>query len=114
MEIRIVDPDTGMPRAKDQHGEIIVRGATLMQRYWKVPLENVLDAEGFFHTGDGGSLDGSGLLHWTGRLSGMIKTGGANVSPIEVEQVLTTAPGVFSTCERIRSTPLRWLPEVFL
>jgi acyl-CoA synthetase (AMP-forming)/AMP-acid ligase II len=78
----------------DQHGEIIVRGVTLMQGYWKVPLENVLDAEGFFHTGDAGSLDEAGYLHWKGRLSGMIKTGGANVSPLEVEKAAADLPGV--------------------
>lgn len=94
MEIRIVDPDSGKPCAIDQHGEIIVRGVTLMQGYWKVPLENVLDAEGFFHTGDGGSLDELGRLHWKGRLSGMIKTGGANVSPLEVEKAAADLPAV--------------------
>lgn len=94
MEIRIVDPGSGKPCAMDQHGEIIVRGVTLMQGYWKVPLENVLDAEGFFHTGDAGSLDEAGYLHWKGRLSGMIKTGGANVSPLEVEKAAADLPGV--------------------
>jgi acyl-CoA synthetase (AMP-forming)/AMP-acid ligase II len=54
----------------------------------------VLDGEGYFHTGDGGYLDAEGLLHWTGRLSGMIKTGGANVSPLEVEKVAAEQPGV--------------------
>lgn len=94
MEIRIVDPETGVPRAPGEHGEIIVRGVTLMLGYWKVPIENVLDADGFFHTGDGGFLDAEGLLHWKGRLSGMIKTGGANVSPLEVENAAADLPGV--------------------
>ncbi len=94
MEIRIVDPESGEICAVGQRGEIIVRGVTLMQRYWKVPVENVHDSDGFFHTGDGGYFDAEGLLHWKGRLSGMIKTGGANVSPLEVEKAANGLPGV--------------------
>ncbi|MBJ19145.1 MAG: AMP-binding protein [bacterium] len=94
MEIRIVDPESGEACAVEQRGEIIVRGVTLMQRYWKVPLENVLDRDGFFHTGDGGYMDRAGLLHWKGRLSGMIKTGGANVSPLEVEKAASNLPAI--------------------
>jgi len=94
MEIRIVDSETGAACSVGQRGEIIVRGVTLMQRYWKVPLEDVFDSEGYFHTGDAGYLDLDGLLHWKGRLSGMIKTGGANVSPLEVEKAAADQPAV--------------------
>ena len=94
MQIRIVDPESGTVRPAGQSGEIAVRGVTLMQGYWKVPTENVLDEDGFFHTGDGGRLDEAGLLHWTGRLSGLIKTGGANVSPLEIEKAAAELPGV--------------------
>ena len=94
MEIRIVDPESGHSRGVGEQGEITVRGVTLMQGYWKVPIENVLDADGYFHTGDGGYLDAEGLLHWKGRLSGMIKTGGANVSPLEVEKAAADLPGL--------------------
>jgi acyl-CoA synthetase (AMP-forming)/AMP-acid ligase II len=94
MEIRIVDPASGEACATGKHGEIVVRGVTLMQRYWKVPLEEAFDADGFFHTGDAGYLDSKGLLHWKGRLSGMIKTGGANVSPLEVEKAAADQPSV--------------------
>ena len=47
--------------------------------------EASLDDEGWFHTRDAGHLDEQGYLHWHGRISGMIKTGGSNVSPVEVE-----------------------------
>ncbi|MCR9095110.1 MAG: AMP-binding protein [bacterium] len=94
MEIRIVDVEGGHPLPVGESGEIAVRGVTLMKGYWKVPLEHVLDVDGFFHTGDAGRLDDQGRLHWTGRLSGIIKTGGANVSPLEVEKVAADLPGV--------------------
>jgi fatty-acyl-CoA synthase len=62
--------------------------------YVGVPIDETLDAEGFFHTGDGGYVDESGLLYWEGRLSDIIKTGGANVSPLEVDAALITHPGI--------------------
>ena len=86
--IKIVDPLTGgvMPRGKS--GEICVKGPTLMLGYIGTPLDETLDAEGFFRTGDGGYLDEAGRLFWEGRLTDIIKTGGANVSPLEVDEVL--------------------------
>jgi fatty-acyl-CoA synthase len=91
-EIRIVDPETGLPAPTGEPGEIAVRGATLMRGYAKVLPELVFDADGWFRTGDGGSLDADGYLHWSGRLSNLIKTGGANVSPVEIEQALARHP----------------------
>jgi fatty-acyl-CoA synthase len=91
-EIRIVDPETGAPVPAGTPGEIAVRGATLMRGYHKVAPELVFDADGWFRTQDGGSLDPDGFLHWTGRLSSLIKTGGANVSPLEIEAALASYP----------------------
>ena len=93
MEVAILDPESGARRAPGEAGEIAVRGATLMRGYYKVEPEHALDVDGFFRTQDGGSLDADGHLHWTGRLSGLIKTGGANVSPLEVERALASYPG---------------------
>jgi acyl-CoA synthetase (AMP-forming)/AMP-acid ligase II len=93
-EIAIVDPESGVRLPVGAHGEIAVRGATLMRGYYKVEPEHVFDRDGFFRTQDGGSLDADGHLHWTGRLSGSIKTGGANVSPVELERVLAAYPGL--------------------
>jgi acyl-CoA synthetase (AMP-forming)/AMP-acid ligase II len=92
MELRIVDPETGAPVPTGVPGEIAVRGATLMRGYTKVPPELAFDADGWFRTQDGGSLDAEGFLHWTGRLSNLIKTGGANVSPLELEAALANHP----------------------
>jgi fatty-acyl-CoA synthase len=88
MSLRIVDPATGAPLPAGDEGEIAVKGVTFMRGYYKVLAEDYLDEDGFFHTRDGGSLDGAGYLHWSGRLSNLIKTGGANVSPVEIEAAL--------------------------
>ena len=92
--IRIVDPISGAVLARGLAGEIAVKGATLMLGYLRVPPENVFDDDGFFHTGDGGFIDDQGRLHWQGRLNDIIKTGGANVSPLEIDAVLAKCPGV--------------------
>ena len=65
-----------------------------MLGYIGVPLDETLDAEGFFPTGDSGFIDDSDRLYWDGRLSDIIKTGGANVSPLEVDEALATHHGV--------------------
>jgi acyl-coenzyme A synthetase/AMP-(fatty) acid ligase len=92
--LKIVDPITGTVMPRGQRGEIAVKGPTLMLGYVGVPIDETFDAEGFFHTGDGGYIDESGLLCWEGRLTDIIKTGGANVSPLEVDAVLNTYPGI--------------------
>jgi fatty-acyl-CoA synthase len=92
MLVRIVDPETGERLGVGEEGEIAVKGPSFMRGYYKVVPENVLDEDGFFRTQDGGSLDADGYLHWTGRLSNIIKTGGANVSPVEIQHVLENHP----------------------
>jgi fatty-acyl-CoA synthase len=57
-------------------------------------IEPIVDGDAFFHTGDSGYLDEHGRLRFVARLDEMIKRGGANVSPIEVEDFLSTHPGV--------------------
>ncbi len=92
--VKIVDPLSGEIVARGERGEICVKGPTLMLGYVGTPLSETLDAEGFFRTGDGGYLDDRGRLYWEGRLTEIIKTGGANVSPLEVDEVLEAYPGV--------------------
>jgi acyl-CoA synthetase (AMP-forming)/AMP-acid ligase II len=72
--------------------EIRVKGATLMKGYLKTAPEESFDADGFYATGDAGFVDADGMLHWTGRTNELIKTGGANVSPVEVEEALLRHP----------------------
>jgi fatty-acyl-CoA synthase len=91
-QIRILYPETGAPLDANEEGEIAVAGPTMMKQYVKVPPSETFDTDGFFHTGDAGFVDDDGFLHWTGRTSDMIKTGGANVSPVEIEMELLHHP----------------------
>jgi acyl-CoA synthetase (AMP-forming)/AMP-acid ligase II len=92
--LKIVDPLTGTVVPIGVRGEIAVKGPTLMLGYLGVPLDETLDDAGYFRTGDSGYVDAAGRLFWEGRLSDIIKTGGANVSPIEIDSVIKDCPGV--------------------
>ncbi|MFT3967904.1 MAG: class I adenylate-forming enzyme family protein [Sphingobium sp.] len=92
--IKIVDPLTGRAVPLGERGEVAVKGPTLMLGYVGIPLDDTLDDEGYFRTGDGGYLDAEGRLFWEGRLNDIIKTGGANVSPVEIDEVIRDCPGV--------------------
>jgi fatty-acyl-CoA synthase len=107
---KIVDPLTGATVPRGERGEIAVKGPTLMLGYIGTPLDETLDEEGFFRTGDGGYLDERGRLFWEGRLNDIIKTGGANVSPIEVDGVIATCPGV--KLSRVVGVPHETLGEM--
>jgi acyl-CoA synthetase (AMP-forming)/AMP-acid ligase II len=92
--LKIVEPRTGNVVARGEHGEVCIKGPTLMLGYIGKAPEETFDDEGFYHTGDGGYVDSSGRLYWQGRLNYIIKTGGANVSPEEVDAAIATCPGV--------------------
>lgn len=91
---KILDPMTGETVFIGERGEIAVKGPTMMLGYVGIPLDQTLDSEGFLRTGDGGWFDDQGRLHWEGRLNDIIKTGGANVSPVEIDERLKKLPGV--------------------
>lgn len=95
--LKIVDPDTGAVVPRGELGEIAVKGPTLMMGYVGKHIEDTFDVEGFYRTGDGGYLDDDGWLVWEGRLSDIIKTGGANVSPAEIDAIIRIYPGVKMT-----------------
>lgn len=94
MSLRILDKQSGTVLPVGEEGEIAVKGLTLMRGYYKVEPEATFDADGYFHSQDGGRLDAQGYLHWKGRLSNIIKTGGANVSPLEIEEALLSFPNM--------------------
>lgn len=90
-ETRILDPDTGTPCAAGQVGVLWLRGPFLMEGYYGRERSEAFDPDGWFCTGDLFHVDGDGLHYFHGRAGDMIKTGGANVSPREVEGVLASA-----------------------
>jgi fatty-acyl-CoA synthase len=108
--LRIVDRETGAELPVDAIGEITVKGPTLMLGYLKALPEQCFDEDGFFHTGDAGYVDGDAFLHWTGRITEMIKTGGANVSPVEIEETLLRHPGLWTA--RVVGVPDEKLGEM--
>ena len=95
--LKIIDPLTGAVVPRGQRGEICLKGPTLMLGYIGKPIEEVLDDEGYYRTGDGGYVDDIGRLYWEGRLTEIIKTGGANISPPEIDAVIALFPGVQRT-----------------
>jgi acyl-CoA synthetase (AMP-forming)/AMP-acid ligase II len=90
--VRIVDPQHDVALGVGESGEIRVKGSTTMKEYLKTAPEDCFDSDGFYRTGDAGFMDENGMLHWTGRTNDLIKTGGANVSPVELEEVLLRHP----------------------
>ena len=92
--VKIIDPVSGRTLRRGETGEIAVKGPTLMLGYIGVPVDEALDEEGFYHAGDCGYLDERGRLVFQGRINDIIKTGGANVSPVEVDWALGSCPGV--------------------
>lgn len=95
--LKIVDPQSGALVPVGERGEVCIKGPTLMKGYIGKSPEDILDEDGYYHTGDGGFVDKHGHLFWEGRLNDIIKTGGANVSPEEVDTVIARIPGVKRT-----------------
>ncbi len=95
MTIRAVDPQTRAPLPQGEIGELAVRGHTT-PGYFRAPEldAQAFDAEGWFLTGDLGSIEPDGRVRFRGRLKEMIKTGGVNVAPLEVEHVLMRHPDI--------------------
>jgi len=92
--LRVVDRDTGNVVARGVDGDLLVKGLTLMEHYLGKSREECFDEDGWFRTGDVGHVDTDGAVHWTGRATEMIKSGGANISPAEIEVQLRAHPSV--------------------
>jgi acyl-CoA synthetase (AMP-forming)/AMP-acid ligase II len=95
-EVRIVDPETGAVVPPGQSGEILFRGYSLMLGYYNNPeaTAKAIDADGWLHTGDRGVLRPSGHLEYHGRIKDMLRVGGENLAPAEVEEVICQHPKV--------------------
>ncbi|MFC7157065.1 class I adenylate-forming enzyme family protein [Halomarina halobia] len=96
VDVRVVDPDTDREVPPGDEGEIRLRARTLFREYRTMPERTraAFDPAGYFRTGDLGRLTPAGRLVFEGRLKDIIKTGGINVSPTEVESVIGDHPAV--------------------
>jgi fatty-acyl-CoA synthase len=96
MEVKIADPATGETVPTGTIGEICTRGYHVMRGYFNLPEQTAqaIDAEGWLHTGDLGTLDERGLCRVESRLRDMIIRGGENIYPREIEAVLFAHPAV--------------------
>ena len=99
VELKITDPDTGVTLPQGEIGIIEVRGPNVFKGYWQMPEKTAeeLRADGFFITGDLGRIDGDGYVHIVGRGKDLIISGGYNIYPKEVEQVLDAQSGVLES-----------------
>jgi malonyl-CoA/methylmalonyl-CoA synthetase len=96
VELRIVDPETGAPVSRGQIGMIEVRGPNVFKGYWRMPDKTAAEVrpDGFFITGDLGTIDDAGYVSIVGRGKDLIITGGFNVYPKEVEGEIDAIEGV--------------------
>ena len=93
--LRICHHETGALLPAGEVGEIRVKGPLFLAYYKdEEKTRTCYDADGFFHTGDLGMLDPAGRLYYRGRLKEMVKSGGINIAPVEVEEVLMRHPAV--------------------
>ena len=90
VEVRVVDPDTGEDAVLGEVGEVWTRSAYNMAGYWAKPEETAatIDSHGWLRTGDAGYFDAEGYLYLHDRIKDMIVSGGENIYPAEVENVL--------------------------
>ena len=96
VEIKIVDPATGLVVPHGTPGEFCTRAYSVMLGYWDEPQKTaeVLDAAGWMHTGDLAEMDEAGYVNIVGRIKDMVIRGGENVYPREVEEFLHTHPDI--------------------
>jgi len=112
LEFKVIDPDTGEDVPHSTLGELCARGYSLMQGYYKKPEETAkaIDQEGWLHTGDLASMRADGAVRFLGRIKDLLKVGGENVDPTEVEAFLLTHPAIAQV--QIVGIPDRRLSEI--
>ncbi len=96
VEVKVLDPETGEECPVGVQGEMCCRGFNVMKGYYKNPeaTAEVIDKNGFLHSGDLGVKDEDGYYRITGRIKDMIIRGGENVYPREIEEFLYHMPGI--------------------
>ncbi|EHY89084.1 AMP-binding protein [Saccharomonospora azurea] len=96
LEVKVVDPETGLTVPRGTPGELCTRGYSVMLGYWEQPEKTaeVIDAARWMHTGDLAVMDDDGYLGITGRLKDLVIRGGENVYPREIEEFLYSHPDI--------------------
>jgi fatty-acyl-CoA synthase len=96
VEVKVVDPGTGLTVARGEPGELCTRGYSVMLGYWEDPerTAEAVDRARWMHTGDLATMDDEGYLNIVGRSKDMVIRGGENVYPREIEEFLYTHPDV--------------------
>jgi len=96
LETKVVDPETGDVVPRGTSGELCTRGYSVMAGYWEQPEKTaeVVDADGWMHTGDIGEMDDDGYIAVTGRIKDIVIRGGENIYPREIEEFLYTHPDI--------------------
>jgi len=96
VEVKVIDPETGEECPVGVQGEMCCRGFNVMKGYYKNPqaTAEVIDKNGFLHSGDLGVKDENGFYRITGRIKDMIIRGGENIYPREIEEFLYKMPGI--------------------
>lgn len=96
LEVKIVDPATGITVPRGVSGEFCTRGYSVMRGYWDQPdkTAEAIDAAGWMHSGDLATMDAEGYINIVGRLKDMVIRGGENLFPREIEEFLYTHPDI--------------------
>ncbi|MFZ2529789.1 MAG: AMP-binding protein [Rhodococcus sp. (in: high G+C Gram-positive bacteria)] len=96
LEVKIVDPVSGLTVPRGEPGELCTRGYSVMLGYWDQPEKTAeaIDAARWMHTGDIGIMDADGYVSITGRIKDMVIRGGENIYPREIEEFLYTHPDI--------------------
>ncbi|HTK62710.1 MAG TPA: AMP-binding protein [Pseudonocardia sp.] len=96
IEVKVIDPETGLTVPRGEPGELCTRGYSVMRGYWEQPEKTAeaIDAMRWMHTGDLAVMDEDGYLSITGRIKDMVIRGGENIYPREVEEFLYTHPDI--------------------
>ena len=96
LEVKLIDPETGLTVSRGEPGELCTRGYSVMLGYWNEPdkTAEAIDAARWMHTGDLAVMDADGYVNITGRIKDMVIRGGENIYPREIEEFLYTHPDI--------------------
>jgi fatty-acyl-CoA synthase len=96
VDVKVIDPETGEDCPVEVQGEMCCKGYNVMKGYYKMPeaTAQIIDKNGYLHSGDLGIKDANGNFRITGRIKDMIIRGGENIYPMEIEEFLRAMPAI--------------------